>query len=62
MAPPVLGASPDAAVILAGRGLRAFADGLISVLLPAYLTLIGFNALRIGAISSATLAGSAVLT
>ena len=62
MALPVLGASPDAAVILAGRGLRAFADGLISVLLPAYLTLVGLDALRIGAVSTATLAGSAVLT
>ncbi len=57
-----LDATPDAAVILVARGLRSFADGFISVILPAYLTVLGLDALRIGAVSTATLAGSAALT
>src|SRR6266852_2921350 len=39
-----LDATPDAAVILVARGLRSFADGFISVILPAYLTVLGLDA------------------
>jgi MFS family permease len=56
------GTSPDAAIILAARGIRAFGDGFISVLLPLYLTTLGFSAVRIGVLTTATLLGSAVLT
>ncbi|WP_245330999.1 MFS transporter [Mesorhizobium sophorae] len=48
--------------MLASRGLRAFGDGLVSLLLPAYLAVLGFNAFQIGILTSATLAGSAALT
>ena len=44
------------------RGTRAFADGFVSVLLPVYLLELGFSELRVGAISTATLLGSAALT
>ena len=54
--------SPDSAVLLASRGVRAFADGLVSTALVAYLTILGFNGARIGLITSATLAGSGILT
>jgi hypothetical protein len=56
------GVTPVARTLLWGRGLRAFADGFVSLLLPAYLTVLGFNPLQVGVIATATLAGSAVLT
>jgi MFS family permease len=48
--------------LLIGRGLRAFADGFVSLLLPAYLTALGFSPFRVGVIATATLIGSALLT
>jgi MFS family permease len=48
-------------VILA-KGLRAAADGYISIMLPAYLLLLGRSPLEIGALMTATLLGSALLT
>jgi MFS family permease len=48
--------------ILLARGLRGFADGLVSVLLAGYLTRIGFSPFQVGAIVSGTLIGSAALT
>lgn len=55
-------ASRDAICILAGRGVRAFADGFVALLLPIYLAGLGFSALAIGAIIASTLAGTALLT
>jgi MFS family permease len=55
-------ATPDAAVLLSSRGVRAFADGFVSVLLPVYLLGLGFDGLQIGAVATATLVGSAALT
>ena len=55
-------ATPDAAVLLTARGVRAFADGFVSVLLPAYLLGLGFDGFQIGAVATATLIGSAALT
>ena len=48
--------------LLIGRGLRAFADGFVAVLLPAYLIALGFGQFDVGVISTATLAGSAAAT
>jgi MFS family permease len=56
------GAGPSASYLLASRGLRAFGDGLVSLLLPAYLAELGFNAFEIGIFATATLSGSAALT
>ncbi|MEP6659277.1 MAG: MFS transporter [Acidimicrobiales bacterium] len=53
---------PDAAVLLSTRGMRAFVDGLVSVVLPSYLVLLGFDGLHVGAIVTGTLLGSAALT
>jgi len=55
-------ATPDARVLLFSRGIRAFTDGYVSVLLPLYLTRLGFSGLRIGGITTATLIGSSALT
>jgi MFS family permease len=49
-------------VLLAARAVRAFADGFVSVLLPVYLLALGFDAVAVGAVSTATLLGSATLT
>ncbi len=55
-------ATPDASRLVLARSVRAFADGLVSVLLPAYLTAVGCTAVQIGGIVTATLLGSAGLT
>ena len=54
--------TPDAAVLLAARGVSAFGDGFVSVLLPVYLLSLGLGGLEIGGLSTATLLGSAALT
>jgi MFS family permease len=56
-----LAASP-ATLILTARGIRSFGDGLISLVLPAYLLELGYGALATGMIATATLLGSAILT
>ncbi len=48
--------------LLAARGLRAFADGFVSLLLPLYLLEIGLSAFQVGVIATATLLGSGLLT
>jgi MFS family permease len=49
-------------LLLSARGLRAFADGFVALLLPVYLTQLGFDAFATGILTTATLLGSAVLT
>lgn len=44
------------------RGLRAFADGYVSLLLPLYLISLGMGPIEVGVIATATLLGSGVLT
>ncbi len=54
--------SHDAYRILIARGLRAFADGFVALLLPIYLVELGFSPLAIGSIVASTLIGTALLT
>jgi MFS family permease len=56
------GTSADALRVLAARGVRAFGDGFVALLLPIYLVELGFSALAIGAIVTTTLIGTALLT
>ena len=56
------GVDPSARVLLAGRAVRAFVDGYVAVLLPAYLLELGLASLDVGLLSTATLAGSALAT
>jgi MFS family permease len=49
-------------MLLWGRGLRAFGDGFVSVLLPVYLTALGFGTFETSALIAATLLGSAGLS
>jgi MFS family permease len=54
-------ASPDAKRAILAKGLRAIGDGYVSIILPAYLLALGYGALEIGALMTATLLGSAGL-
>jgi MFS family permease len=56
------GVDPEALPLLVARGLRAFADGYMAVLLPAYLLSIGLGTLEVGIVSTATMLGSALAT
>jgi len=56
------GVAPEARLLLIGRALRAFADGYVAILLPAYLLALGLGQWEVGLISTATLLGSALLT
>ena len=55
-------ATPDAKRLILTRALRGLGDGFVSVYLAAYLELLGFSAVQIGAIVTAMLVGSAVFT
>src|SRR5262245_10044826 len=55
-------ASADARLLLVTRTLRGTVDGVVSVVLPSYLAALGFGPVRVGAIVTGTLAGSAALT
>jgi MFS family permease len=57
--PPQTG--KDAKIVLAARAVRAFGDGLASLLLPVYLDRLGYDAASIGLIVTITLLGSAAL-
>ena len=48
--------------VLVAKGLRAFGDGYVSLLLPVYLLDLGFNAWQVGVVATATLLGSGLLT
>lgn len=47
--------------ILFAKGLRGFADGFVSLLLPVYLLELGFTPLQVGVIATTTLLGSGLL-
>lgn len=49
-------------LLLAAKGLRAFGDGFVALLLPAYLLNLGYSPLQVGLIATTTLLGSGVLT
>jgi MFS family permease len=55
-------ATADARILVQARGIRAFGDGFVSVLLPVYMTTLGLSAFQIGVVTTATLLGSAALT
>ena len=57
-----LGSNSQYKRILVTRGLRAFGDGYVSLLLPLYLLELGFGAFDVGVIATATLMGSGLLT
>src|SRR3954468_22463132 len=44
------------------RGLRGFGDGFAIIILPAYMTALGYDAVAIGFVATASLLGTALLT
>ena len=48
--------------LLAARALRAFADGYVAIMLPAYLLALHIGVWEVGLLASATLSGSALAT
>ena len=52
----------DILLLYAARALRGFGDGFAIIVLPAYLTAIGFSPVQIGIVASASLFGTALLT
>jgi MFS family permease len=56
--------STHSAILLlyAARGVRGFGDGFAIIILPAYLSAIGFSPGQIGLVASASLLGTALLT
>jgi MFS family permease len=49
-------------LLLTARSLRAFADGYVAVLLPAYLLALGLGTIEVGVLSTVTMLGSAGAT
>ncbi len=55
-------ANANAKRLILARGLRALADGYVSILLPAYLLALGLDSFQVGMLATATLLGSASLS
>jgi MFS family permease len=53
---------PDILCLYGARALRGFGDGFAILILPVYLTAIGFTPLEVGLVASASLLGTAALT
>ena len=49
-------------LIFSATALRAFGDGFAAIILPAYLTAIGYDAVTVGLIATVSLTGTALLT
>src|SRR3984893_13400969 len=49
-------------LLYAARCLRGFGDGFAVIILPAYLSALGFNPIQIGLVATASLFGTAVFT
>ncbi|WP_349628116.1 MFS transporter [Bradyrhizobium lablabi] len=49
-------------LLYTARGLRGFGDGFAIIILPAYMTALGFDAIAVGIIATASLLGTALLT
>jgi MFS family permease len=49
-------------LLYAARGVRGFGDGFAVIILPAYLSAIGFTPVEIGLVATAALLGSSLLT
>src|SRR5260370_14202795 len=50
------------ALLYAARGLRGFGDGFAIIILPAYMAALGYDAIAIGLVATASLLGTALLT
>lgn len=53
---------PDLFYVYAARALRGFGDGFAIIILPVYLSAIGFTAPQIGLVATVSLLGTAIMT
>ena len=49
-------------LLYAARALRGFGDGFAIINLPAYMTALGYDAIAVGLVATASLLGTALLT
>jgi len=49
-------------LLFLARGLRGFGDGFAIIILPAYMTALGYDAIAIGFVATVSLLGTALLT
>jgi MFS family permease len=59
---PSRGVATDVRLLYAARGIRGFGDGFAVIILPAYLSAIGYSPFQIGIVATAALLGSSLLT
>jgi MFS family permease len=60
--PALASRRPDTLYLYAARAARGVGDGFAFIILPAYLSELGFNPLQIGVVATAALLGSAATT
>src|SRR5690349_23601197 len=53
---------PIISLLYLARGLRGFGDGFAVIILPAYMTALGYDAIAVGIVATASLLGTALLT
>src|SRR3954467_15003656 len=49
-------------LLYVARGLRGFGDGFAIIILPTYMTALGYDAVAVGIVATASLLGTALLT
>lgn len=52
----------NVALLFLARGLRGFGDGFAIIILPAYLSALGYDPIAVGLVATASLLGTALLT
>jgi MFS family permease len=57
-----MSAASNTLILYAARGVRGFGDGFATIILPAYLTAIGYDPFHIGIVATASLLGTALFT
>ncbi|HTE96225.1 MAG TPA: MFS transporter, partial [Bradyrhizobium sp.] len=61
-APKTSGEIALISLLYVARGLRGFGDGFAIIILPAYMTILGYDAAAVGIVATASLLGTALLT
>src|SRR6266849_7259533 len=61
-APKTSGETALISLLYVARGLRGFGDGFAILILPAYMTILGYDAAAVGIVTTASLLGTALLT
>src|SRR5258708_31051559 len=54
--------SSPVSLLYAAGGLRGFGDGFAIIILPAYMTALGYDAIAVGVVATMSLLGTALLT